>query len=149
MERWCKEWHTLTFYQKFEQVVAWILTFVIALIILISLYDLLLQTFLILFKFRLNPLEHKVFQTLFGMFMTVLIALEFKHSILKVTVHKEGIVQVKTVVLIALLALTRKFIILDFKGVAPLKIFALAFSVLVLGIIYWLLREQSLRYKEE
>jgi hypothetical protein len=32
----------------------------------------------------INPLEHDVFQMLFGMVMTVLIALEFKHSIIRV-----------------------------------------------------------------
>ncbi|WP_033396406.1 phosphate-starvation-inducible PsiE family protein [Thermodesulfatator atlanticus] len=147
IKKWCAEWRTLTLYEKFEQIVALILTTVIAVIIVCALYDLVVQTFFILFKLGLNPLDHKVFQTLFGMFMTVLIALEFKHSILKVSLRQgEGVVQVKTVILIALLALARKFIILDFKTEPPLKLFALAFSVLVLGGIYWLLREQYLKY---
>ncbi len=34
--------------------------------------------------------------------MALLIAIEFKYSILKVAMRKEGIVQVKTVILIAL-----------------------------------------------
>ena len=79
--------------------------------------------------------------------MTLLIALEFKHSILKVSLRKEGIVQIKTVILIALLALVRKFIIIDLKAVSPAKLAALAFAVLVLGGLYWLLREQYLRYR--
>ena len=52
--------------------------------------------------------------------MTVLIALEFNHSILGVLERKHGVIQVRTVVLIALLALVRKFIILDTAHAEPL-----------------------------
>ena len=40
-------------------------------------------------------------------------AMEFKHSIIRAALRQESVVQVKTVILIALLALSRKFIILD------------------------------------
>ena len=57
--------------------------------------------------------------------------------------RRESIVQVKTVVLIALLALSRKFIILDTDTTGPATIAALAAAMLVLGIVYWLLRERD------
>ncbi len=148
LKRFLDEWHTLTFYEKFEEVVSLILTAIIACIIVIALLNLVRETVLLLWKTGLDPLDHKVFQKIFGMIMTLLIALEFKHSILKVTLRKEGLVQVKTVILIALLALARKFIILDFKTTPPAKIAALSLAVLVLGGLYWLLREQYLRYRE-
>ena len=71
--------------------------------------------------------------------MTLLIALEFKHSIIRVALRRESIVQVKTVVLISLLALSRKFIILDSKATGAETIAALALATLVLGVVYWLL----------
>jgi hypothetical protein len=46
------------------------------------------------------------------MIMTLLIAMEFKHSIVRVALRRD-IIQVKTVVLIAVIALSRKFVILD------------------------------------
>jgi uncharacterized membrane protein (DUF373 family) len=52
----------------------------------------------------------------------------------------ESIVQVKTVLLIALLALSRKLIILDVTVVAPATILALAAVLLALGVAYWLVR---------
>ena len=61
-----------------------------------------------------DPTEHVVFQTVFGMIFTVIIALEFKRSLLiVVTERHNSIVQVRTVVLLAMLAMVRKLIILD------------------------------------
>ncbi|MDU7588409.1 MAG: phosphate-starvation-inducible PsiE family protein, partial [Acidovorax sp.] len=93
------------------------------------------------------PLDHKVFQTVFAMIMTLLIAMEFKHSIVKVALRKESVIQVKTVILIAILALARKFIILD-PDVDPAKVAALAGAILALGLTYWLMRERDDRKSE-
>jgi uncharacterized membrane protein (DUF373 family) len=92
--------------------------------------------------------QQEFFQAVFGMVMTVLIALEFNHSILSVLERRHGIVQVRTVVLIALLALVRKFILLDVTQEAPLTMLGLAISVLALGAVYWLVREQDQRESE-
>jgi uncharacterized membrane protein (DUF373 family) len=91
----------------------------------------------------IDPLDHEVFQTLFGAIFTVLIAMEFKHSIVRAALRRERIVQVRTVLLIALLAMSRKFVILDAASTPALTIAALALVALVLGIVCWLLREQA------
>ena len=76
------------------------------------------------------------------MVMTLLIAMEFKHSITRVMARRDHIVQVKTVVLVALLAIARKFIILD-PASAPAQIAALAFALVALGSVYWLMRQRD------
>ncbi|MNT66176.1 Phosphate-starvation-inducible E [compost metagenome] len=91
----------------------------------------------------IDPLDHDVFQALFGSIFTVLIALEFKHSIVRPALRRNSIVQVRTVLLIALLALSRKFVILDSAATPALTIAALGFATLVLGIVCWLLRERD------
>ncbi|MFN7087775.1 MAG: phosphate-starvation-inducible PsiE family protein [Burkholderiales bacterium] len=136
------EWRTMSFYERFEQVVALVLSAVIAVIVVISLIQLIGTVFTLLFLEAFNPLDHGVFQTVFGMIMTLLIAMEFKHSILRVAMRRDSIIQVKTVVLIALIALARKFIILDPEA-EPAKIAALAGASLALGAVYWLLRERD------
>ncbi len=77
------------------------------------------------------------------MVLTVLIAMEFKHSLLIVLPHQRDIVQIRSVVLIALLALVRKFIILDIYQTQPAVVFALAAASLSLGIVFWLVRNQD------
>ena len=128
---------------RFEHVVALMLSVIIAMLIALALVQLSVRVVPLLVTGALDPLDHEVFQGLFGMVMTLLIALEFKHSIVRVAMRRESIVQVKTVVLIALLALSRKFVILDASSTGPATIAALAGATLVLGIVYWLLRERD------
>lgn len=71
------------------------------------------------------------------MVMTLLIAMEFKHSIIRVALRRSSIVQVKTIMLISLIALGRKFVILDTKATSASTIAALAGATLVLGVVYW------------
>jgi uncharacterized membrane protein (DUF373 family) len=136
------QWRLMSVYEKFEQVVALALSGVIAVIIAVSLLQLVRTVYTLLLLDALNPVDHRVFQTVFGMIMTLLIAMEFKHSIIKVALRRDSIIQVKTVVLIALLALSRKFVILD-PDASPARIAALSGAVLALGGVYWLLRERD------
>ncbi len=75
--------------------------------------------------------------------MTVLIALEFKHSVLIMLKRHQSSVQARTVILIALLAVVRKFIILDMSEGPPLTMIGLAAATLALGSVYWLIRDQD------
>ena len=124
-------------------VIIFTLTLVIMIVIVVALVQLLLGVLPLLIGGAMDPLEHPTFQTLFGMIMTLLIAMEFKHSIIRVALRRGSIIQVKTVLLIALLALRRKFIILDTAATEPATIAAVAGATLVLGIVYWLLRERD------
>tara|TARA_R110001583_G_scaffold46933_7_gene147065 strand:- start:3227 stop:3769 length:543 start_codon:yes stop_codon:yes gene_type:complete len=136
-------WGVMSFYERFEHVVALVLSGVISVIIVIALWHLISEVFSLLLLGARDPLDHRVFQVIFGMIMTLLIAMEFKHSILKVLERQAHVIQVKTVILIAQLALARKFIILDFAATDATKLAALGFVVLVLGAVYWLLQERD------
>lgn len=113
------QWAIMSFYERFEQVVALVLSAVIAVIIVVSLFQLISIVFTLLVLDAFNPLDHKVFQSVFGMIMTLLIAMEFKHSIVRVALRRDSIIQVKTVILIGLIALARKFVVLDPTRVPP------------------------------
>jgi uncharacterized membrane protein (DUF373 family) len=79
----------------------------------------------------------------FGMIFTVIIALEFKKSLLIVAERKGSVVQIRTVVVIALLAICRKVIILDLAETDAWHILALAAAILALGSVYWLIRDRD------
>ena len=140
------KWQTLSIYEKFEQFVVGTLTLIIAMIVAIATWQLVLHTLQLVGSHLVNPADPQVFQGLFGMVLTVLIALEFKHTLLVVRHHRRAIVQVRAVVLIALLALVRRFIILDLYQTTPNMIATLAGAALALGIVFWLVdsREQPL-----
>ena len=119
------KWKTLSLYERFEQTVVSLLTLVIAIIIALATWQLLLHTIRLVESHVVDPADSQVFQGLFGMVLTVLIALEFKHTLLVVKHHRRAIVQVRAVVLIALLALVRRFIILDLYQTTPSVVAAL------------------------
>jgi uncharacterized membrane protein (DUF373 family) len=134
-----RDWTLLTVYQRFEATVALLLTTVIAAVIVIALVRLAVTVTEVLIIRALNPLEHEVFQLVFGEILTLLIALEFNHTLQYVIAREKGIVQARVVIVIALLALSRKVIVTDLTGVSPLWLSALAALVVALGAAYRLL----------
>lgn len=74
--------------------------------------------------------------TVFGAFLAVLISIEIFQNI---TIYlKEEIIHVQVVIATALMAISRKIIILDFKEVEPEYVWASAAVIIALGVTYWL-----------
>ena len=135
----------LSIYERFEQAVVITLTLLIMAIVAAATWRLAISVFVLLLTAEIDPGNQKVFQTVFGMIFTVIIALEFKHSLLIVLTRQESVVRVRSIVLIAMLAMVRKFIIIDLGTADAMEIFALAAAILSLGLVYWLVREQDRR----
>ncbi len=142
-------WPGMTAYERFEQVAALVVTSLVSVLIAAALVHLTWDVLLLVLFGLADPAEKGVFQAVFGMIMTVLIALEFNHSVRGVLERKHGIIQVRTVVLIALLALVRKFIIIDAAHVEPVTLLGMAAAVLALGAVYWMMRDQDRRDAKE
>jgi uncharacterized membrane protein (DUF373 family) len=138
-----RDWAVLSVYERFEGTVALILTLIITAVIVVALWRLTYSVVDTLVLRSLNPLEHGVFQSVFGEILTVLIALEFNHSLHYVVTRKRGIVQARIVILIAVLALVRKLIVTDLTAISPGTLAAEATLLLALGITYWLVRERD------
>lgn len=138
------QWALMSAYERFEQLVVLTLSLIIALVIVIAVLQLCRNVVPLLIGGAIDPLDHNAFQALFGSIFTVLIALEFKHSIVRPALRRNSVVQVRTVLMIALLALSRKFVILDSAVTPASTIAALGFATLVLGLLCWLLRHRDL-----
>jgi uncharacterized membrane protein (DUF373 family) len=139
----------LSLYQRFEQIVVLVLTALIAIIVVAALWSLCVKIlFGLLLSGSLDPSDYAVFQTVFGMIFTVIIALEFKKSLLVLAERRDNVVQIRSVVMIALLAICRKVIILDLTETDASHILALAAAILALGVVYWLIRDSDQRPRE-
>ena len=137
-------WAVLTLYQRFEQVVTLALSFLLIVVILAAMWNLFLRVMVgLVLEGSLDPTDHQVFQSVFGAIFTVIIALEFKRSIVVSVESHDTVFHVRTVVLVALLAILRKFIILDIDKTGAATIAALALATLALGGIYWIIRQQD------
>ncbi len=142
-------WRALSLYEKFEQVIVLVLTVVIAVIVVAAVWNLILRVALSLVLADVfDPTDPAVFQAVFGGIFTVIIALEFKRSLLVAAERRFGLVQVRVVVLIAILAIVRKFILLDLAKTEFGMVLALSAAILALGAVYWLVRDQDRRERE-
>jgi uncharacterized membrane protein (DUF373 family) len=138
------EWKPLTTYEKFEHLIIFILTGLIAIVVVLAVWNLALKIFeTVISPQKFDPTDYSVFQAIFGAIFTVIIALEFKRSLLVVTERRDSVVQARAVILIALLAVVRKIMIIDLSTTDALQLLALAASILSLGAVYWLVRHQD------
>jgi len=144
-----RDWPMLSVYERFEAFVALVLTLIVTAVVLVALWRLVFSVVDTLVLRSLNPLEHGVFQIVFGEILTVLIALEFNHTLRYVVTRELGIIQARVVILIAVLALVRKIIVTDLAAMSPGTLAAEATLILALGITYWLMREQPGESVEE
>lgn len=136
-------------FQRFE---AWIirgLMVLISIMILAAFWGLIVEIYHLLQRGALNNLNHKAFQSVFGMIMTLLIAIEFNHTIMRAHAESSREIIVKTVVLVAILAVSRQFIVAEVETISPMLLISLAVSLLALGLVYWLLERISLLKRAE
>ena len=140
------KWQLLTFYERFEHVVILVLSGLISIVVALAVWNLVLKLVAgVVLSGGFDPTDYSVFQALFGTILTVIIALEFNRSLLVVAERRHGVVQVRTVVLIALLAIVRKLMVIDLSAANANQLFALSAAILVLGCVFWLVREQDRR----
>jgi uncharacterized membrane protein (DUF373 family) len=142
--QWLEEWLQLNFYERFEQIIAVVLSWIVSIIVLLSLLRLGYNAAVTL----ADPaalLEYETFVSLFGMIMVVLIALEFNHTIVQIVERKQSIIQIRVVLIIAMLAIIRKFVIIDMENPDNITVVSLAGVVLALGAVYWLVQNSDRR----
>ena len=82
----------------------------------ITLFAMVLVTIDLVRDFGLGEafMEKEVLQDTFGSILIVLILLEFNHSVHLAVKHRTGAIQVRMVVLIAVLVIARKLMLLDY-----------------------------------
>jgi uncharacterized membrane protein (DUF373 family) len=90
-------------------------------------------------------MEKAVLQDTFGLILTVLILLEFNHSVHVAVSHRAGAIQARMVVLITVLVIARKLILLDYTAVSLATLLGYAVLLLALGALYWLIVSSDAR----
>ena len=98
-------------------------------------------------------MDYAQFQSLFDRALAAIIALELSRSVYQGALGRHGLVQVRTVVNIGVLAVVRKFVLVDIETVSGILLIGLAAAVLALGTVYalthWIEETFDGRRKEE
>lgn len=112
----------------------------LSLMITITIFVTLAQAALVLYQTLATEqsfLNHNAFIKVFGAFMTVLIAMEFNHTVFSTISGSSTTVKVRSVLLVALLALARKVVLIDLKDTDSNSIIALAILIAGVTLAYW------------
>lgn len=118
-----------------------ILAILMVLIILWSVVDVIIHIYQQLVVPTVAAFNSDVLITIFGGFLLVLIAIEIFLNI--VFYLKKDAIHVPLVLGTALTAVARKVIVLDYNIVQPYQIYAIAASILAVGITYWLITKKT------
>lgn len=129
-------WRGESIYGRFETVVSLVLVGTMALLVVITTAQL-VYAVVSEFPVTLDGLTVANVQGIFGLVLTVLIALEFARSIVESLTTPHVIVQSRAIILIAILTVVRKLILLDLEELEPLVLVGLAALIVALGILYW------------
>lgn len=132
-------------FDLFEGAAMLILSICITLVACLGLLHVVVAVARLIIHAGLGPTEPVILQEVFGLFFTVLIALEFRHSILVLPgSESQGMIRMRSVLLIGMMAAVRKFIVLDLNGVNISELLALSAAVLSLSAAYWLVRGKAM-----
>lgn len=129
-------------YEGFEQVILGTLVFIISIIIVYALI-LVIITLVDDFRTGIVYMETGAMKDTFGLILTVIILLEFNHSIVLAIRQRSGAVQVRIIVLITIIVLARKLVLLDYAAASVETLLGLGGLALSLGGLYWLIGERD------
>jgi uncharacterized membrane protein (DUF373 family) len=133
-----KRWKDMTPYGLFEQITSVVVMFFVSIIIVYSLILLAIDLYE-QFGLGLAFIESESLRDVFGSILTILILIEFNHSIVVAISKKSGILQARPIVLITILVIARKVILLDFNTATFEKMLAISAMAVAFGLLYWLM----------
>ena len=130
---------------RFEGWVSKLLSIAMVLVIIVVIFDLFTYLFTSLGTEMLNANSRdpniffgRTLLDIFGLFLSVLIALEILENI--TAYLRKHVVQVELVIVTSLTAVARKIIILDLKEVSGVSLIGLAIAILSLSISYFIVK---------
>ena len=125
-------------YELFENLVSRLVMLVLC---LLTLYALGAAAFELIADLRLGSefIEKELLQDTFGSILTVLILLEFTHSVYTSIKKKSVVIEARAIVLIAVIVVARKLILVDFKSATIEQVAAYGGIAVALGVLFWLL----------
>jgi uncharacterized membrane protein (DUF373 family) len=132
-----QRWDSLTGYERFEQIVSRVVMLLISVVIV---YSLIIVSVNLFKQITLDPAfsDTTALKDVFGSILTILILIEFNHSIALALMQRSGVLQARYIVLITILVIARKVILLDFSTASFETFVGISAIALGFGLLYWL-----------
>jgi uncharacterized membrane protein (DUF373 family) len=144
LEAFTTKWPKLAFYGQFERIA---LGSVLLTLAVITVYAIVFVAIKVAGDLALGEsfLDKAALQDTFGLILTVVILLEFNHSIYVALTQGSGAIQTRIVVLIAILVIARKLMLKDFDAIDFQTLLGYGGLLLALGGLYWLISDGDRR----
>ena len=133
-----------TLYEWFEKIILGIIVLIMSFVIVYSLILAATTLFQDLAS-GIGSMENSALKDTFGLILTVIILVEFNHSIVLAIRQRSGAIQVRIVVLITIIVLARKLVLLDYTTASRETLLGLGGLALSLGGLYWLISDGEQR----
>ena len=130
-------------FKYFERFLIWSILLVISIILILAFVDIIYEISLHLLKPPVFIIDSSGLMDLFSLFLLLLIGLELFETVRAYL--KEDIVHVEFIILVAIIAISRKVIIWDFEKYSTEELLSLAGMILALGVTYFLIRKADWR----
>ena len=142
-------WNMKKLINTFERTIIIFLSVLMGIIVVVSTIELAYVLFVAIFESQeeksLIGLEN-LFE-IFGLFFNVLIGFELFETMK--LFFKENVLHAELILLVALIAVSRKVILLDFKHIAPLELIGVALLIGTITGGYYLIKNSDKKYSEE
>jgi len=137
-------WRKLSGYGQFERIA---LSAVLVMLGLITVYAIVVAAIRLAGDLTLGELflDKAALQDTFALILTIVILLEFNHSIYVALKDRSGAIQTKTVVLIAILVIVRKLMLKELDTLDYQTLLGFGGLLLALGALYWLIADGERR----
>ena len=140
-----QDWKRFLSYEIFERIASRIVMLFIAIIIV---YTIILMAMTLFDQIKFSPayIDTESLKDVFGSILSILILIEFNHSIALAISKRSGILQARPIVLITILVIARKVILLDFATATFEQMIGIGAIALAFGLLFWLIsaRPESL-----
>jgi uncharacterized membrane protein (DUF373 family) len=138
------KWPRRVSYGQFERIA---LASVLLMLAVITVYAIVFVAIKLMGDLALGEsfLDKAALQDTFGLILTVVILLEFNHSIYVALTERSGAIQARIVVLIAILVIARKLMLRDFEAIDAQTLLGYGGLLLALGALYWLVSDGDRR----
>ena len=133
-----RDWKQFLSYETFERVASRVVMLFISLIIVYTLVLMAIALFDQL-KFSATYIDTESLRDVFGSILSIVILIEFNHSIALAISRRAGILQARPIVLITILVIARKVILLDFSTATFEQLIGIGVLALAFGLLFWLI----------
>jgi uncharacterized membrane protein (DUF373 family) len=137
-----RDWKRFLSYELFERVASRIVMLFIAIIIV---YTLILMGMTLFDQIKFSPayIDTESLRDVFGSILSILILIEFNHSIALALSRRSGILQARPIILITILVIARKVILLDFATASFEQMIGIGAIALAFGLLFWLISARA------